>query len=898
LETILYNIVIFPLVQILNLCYLFFFRVFNSHGISIIGVSVTVSILTLPLYFEAEKWQQLERNIQRKLEPKIAKIKAVFRGDERYMVLSTFYRQNHYHPIYSLRSSIGLLLQIPFFIAAFSYLSNLDAIVGTPFLGIANLGAPDGLLGINILPILMTLVNLAAAAIYITDKSSNKEKIQFGSMALIFLILLYNSPSGLVIYWTFNNVFSLVKNALQKTKYARLLIFGTACFCGVLLAVYVLFFHHGAFYKRLIIAAAGLSIFGFPLYINLFKRASEKLRVIFDNGDAAIAQTRTIVFSLFILFLLMGIVIPSSLVASSVEEFSFIEQHTSPLPFIFNTMGQAFGFFVIWGLSIYFMLSGRKKYFFTVIVTIIALCGILNTFLFPGNYGSMTIEMKFINRDILVHSFISLLVNTVALAAVFGAAVFLLSCRKKQILQSCQIIVLIWLFAAGIYNIVGIRQKFQSVNLQRDMDRDSFTALANTETLYSPVYEFSRNGKNVLVIMLDRAIPGFVPQIFKEKPELIDRFSGFVFYPNSISFGSHTMYGAPALFGGYEYAPAEINARTDETLVSTYNEAFMVLPKIFFENDYKVTITDPPLYEDSIQDVFAPFPEINALNIMDKYTKDWLDRHPDVQPVSIRTLLNNRLIYFSFLKCAPPIFRHYLYDDGRWLAAEQGNTPLKTIESYSMLDVLPEITSFSDTEKNTLTVMVNDLTHEQAFLQAPDYTIPSLSSTNKGNGPFALDDNYHINIAALLLLGKWFSYLEENGVYDNTRIIIASDHGINDFSAFDGNITLPTGECLQYYTALLLFKDFGAKGNVSTDNQFMVNADTPILATKEIIPNPVNPFTGKTLKAQKDNGVTITSSQNFNKPQHKYGYNIGSKEWLYVRDSIFDSKNWKKAAID
>jgi len=156
METILYNILIFPLVQILNLCYLFFFRIFNSHGISIIGVSVMVSILTLPLYFEAEKWHQLERNIHKKLEPKISKIKSAFRGDERYMVLSTFYRQNHYHPIYSLRGSIGLLLQIPFFIAAYFYLSKLDAIVGTPFLGISNLGAPDGMLGINILPILAT----------------------------------------------------------------------------------------------------------------------------------------------------------------------------------------------------------------------------------------------------------------------------------------------------------------------------------------------------------------------------------------------------------------------------------------------------------------------------------------------------------------------------------------------------------------------------------------------------------------------------------------------------------------------------------------------------------------------------------------------------------------------
>jgi hypothetical protein len=483
-----------------------------------------------------------------------------------------------------------------------------------------------------------------------------------------------------------------------------------------------------------------------------------------------------------------------------------------------------------------------------------------------------------------------------------GLTVFLLHCRKKQILQSCHIIVLIGLFAAGIYNIAGIYREFKLVNIQREIDRSSLAALTHSELRdtsgYTPIYEFSRTGKNVLIIMLDRAIPGFVPQILIEKPELHNQLSGFVFYPNTISFGSHTMYGAPALFGGYEYAPAEINARTDETLTSKYNEAFLVLPKIFLENEYRATVTDPPLYEESIQNVFAPFPEIKTAKIMREYTKDWLDRHPDVQMVSIRNLLNNRLLYFSFLKCAPLIFRHYIYDHGRWLAAQHGNTPFKTIESYSMLDMLPEITSFSDTEYNTLTMMANDLPHEPAFLQAPDYTIPSVSSTNKGNGPFALDHYYHINIAALSLLGKWFAYLKENDVYDNTRIIIVSDHGINVFSAFDGNILLPTGECLQFYTALLLFKDFGAVGSISIDNQFMVNADTPILAAKDIVSNPVNPFTGKTLEAKKENGVTITSSQNFGKPQNKYSYNIGSKEWLYVRDSIFDPKNWKKVTID
>jgi YidC/Oxa1 family membrane protein insertase len=897
---ILYNIIIYPLVQILDLAYLFFFRIFDNHGISIIGVSLSISVLTLPLYFEAEKWQKLERSVHDKLADKIAKIKSVFHGDEQYMVLSAYYRQNRYHPIYSLRGSIGLLLQIPFFIAAYHYLSNLDTLPGTSFLGIPNLGEPDSLLGnINILPLLMTFFNLASSAIYISSlkKSSSqgtlREKIQFLGMALIFLLLLYNSPSGLVLYWTFNNVFSLFKNILQKTKYSRFIIYTAVCLFSLLAAVYVLFFHHGVFFKRLIIAGIGLLFITFPLYYKYLKETLFIIINITKKHLTAVAEFRTILFSSLILFFLIGIIIPSLLINSSVAEFSFIEQYSSPLSFILITACQAFGFFIFWVFCVYFILSKEKRYFLTLFITIISFFSLLNTFLFTVDFGTITIDLQF-SRFSLITSKILSVINILALLVSCALIVFLLFCRHCQIIQSCQIILLIAFFASGLYYPITINNKFNNFIYQQNMDQASLIS-ANS---HNSIYEFSKTGKNVLIIMMDRAMPGFVTQVFYEKPELNECFSGFVFYPNTISFATYTFYGAPPIFGGYDYAPAEINTRSDEILLSKRNESFLVLPVIFMENNYNVTITDPPLENDNIQNFFASYPEIKAVKIMTNYTDDWLLKHPDVQLSSIASLLKNRLIYFSFLRCAPVIIRHFIYDHGKWLAAQIGNTPLKTIQYYSMMDYLPEITSFPETENNTLTILFNDLPHEPAFLQAPEYTIPPVSSTNKGNGPFAMDYYFHINAASLSLLGKWFIYLKENNVYDNTRIIIVSDHGANAFSNYNGNIILPTGECLQNYAALLLFKDFNAKGNLVVDDQFMVNADTSILATDGIINNPVNPFNGKPLLAKKDNGVTITSSNNTGKPPVRNRYFIKNNEWLHVHTNIFEPKNWKKTNIE
>ena len=219
---VLYTVFIFPIEQIIGLSYTFAFRIFNNPAISVLGVSLAVSILTLPLYFMAEKHQGAERDMQKQMKPEVGNIRAVFFGNERFMRLATYYRENGYHPLYSLRSSISLVIQVPFFIAAYHFLSNLEMINGVPFGPIRDLAKPDSLLqinnfSINILPIAMTLINCAAAIIY-SKGFSTKDKVQLYGMAALFLILLYNSPAGLVLYWTGNNFFSLVKNIVQKTK--------------------------------------------------------------------------------------------------------------------------------------------------------------------------------------------------------------------------------------------------------------------------------------------------------------------------------------------------------------------------------------------------------------------------------------------------------------------------------------------------------------------------------------------------------------------------------------------------------------------------------------------------------------------------------------------------------
>ena len=103
MANLLYNIFIFPIEQIISLFFVIVYRIFENnsvlaYGLSIMGVSLVFSLITLPLYFLAEKLQHAERDIQAKMKPDIDTIKSVFFGNERFLRLSVYYRHNGYHP--------------------------------------------------------------------------------------------------------------------------------------------------------------------------------------------------------------------------------------------------------------------------------------------------------------------------------------------------------------------------------------------------------------------------------------------------------------------------------------------------------------------------------------------------------------------------------------------------------------------------------------------------------------------------------------------------------------------------------------------------------------------------------------------------------------------------------
>ena len=845
----LYNIIIYPIEILLEVVYSVLYEYRHNAGMSIIGVSIVINLLLLPLYNRADSISKEERLIQQSMSRWVSHIKKTFKGDERFMMLQTYYKKNGYKPIYSLRSSISLLLQIPFFIAAYHFLSSLSTLNGTSFLWLKDLGQPDQLIVIpsvylnlstgmiplkpiviNILPILMTIINIMSCIVY-TKNSTRREKIQLYTMAAIFLVLLYDSPSGLVIYWTANNVFSLLKNAVYALKTDR------------------------------------------NDSKDLDKRtdqesASEKKWGITYWGGA------------LLLTVLTGAVIPSSVIVSSPAEFVTTVAYRDPLQYVWSSLCISGGLFLLWGSLFYYLSSDKLKCVWRVTLWVMSVVSLTDFLVFGKNLVNLSSDLKYDTEP--VYSVKMCTLNTVAVVLLVVLCVLFYKWLRSRIIPVAYILFTVSLVALFTVNAVRTEHEMSDMSyLKQKPPYDGFT--------------LSKTGRNVIVIMLDRAIGPYLPFAFAERPELVDKFSGFTYYPNAVSHGYGTKVGSAALFGGYEYSLPEVNKRKDELCVDKHNQALLLMPIIFSENGYRTTVYDAPFANykwEGDMSIYDPYPDIRGYRLKEQFV--------ETESFEADEELRRRQFFmYSVYKTMPIIFNNKLYNEGWYLYPDTFDEPnLQFNDCYAILHHLRSLTKITDSDENTFMMMDNDITHSPCELQLPDYT-PSVHLDNEGletgyrtdmmGNTLVMDSQYHYHtyMAALLAIGEWLDYLREEGVYDNTRIIIAADHG-QPLEQFE-NLVLEDGMDAEQLSILLMCKDFDSdEYNVSFE--LMTNADCPTLAMEGLINNPKNPFSGNpvTDKEKYENGVFICP-----RPEDgEYTFDTEGQSWYTVHDSIYDRSNW------
>ena len=183
-------------------------------GGRILFFSLILNLLLMPLYAQMERRSRSTRELKQRVDLDVERMQRYYKGRERYFYIRAVHRQHGYHPLSYLAGSADLLVQMVVFFTVYQYLAHLPTLVGASFGPFADLSKPDGLAaGINVLPFFMTLINLINVFSFVEDRA---RRMQALFLAALFLVLLYNSPAGLVLYWTGNNLFSLARNALRQ----------------------------------------------------------------------------------------------------------------------------------------------------------------------------------------------------------------------------------------------------------------------------------------------------------------------------------------------------------------------------------------------------------------------------------------------------------------------------------------------------------------------------------------------------------------------------------------------------------------------------------------------------------------------------------------------------------
>ncbi len=901
---ILETLLISPLKLVFEFIFSIAYESIGHPGWAIFALSLAMNILVLPLYRQADAMQEKARQVEEKLHDGVAHIKKTFSGDERMMILQAYYRENHYSPLSALNGSVSLLLEIPFFIAAYQFLSHLALLEGVSFGPIQDLSAPDGLIVIgsvhlNLLPILMTLVNMVSSAIYLKGFPT-KTKVQLYAMAVFFLVFLYSSPSGLLVYWTLNNVFSLVKNIFYKLKNPRKVL---ACLCAAL-GLGLMVFAVG-FYQTENVRSRGMLIpVGMVLWLPLLWPVLQK-RFPAKLVEAQPERKRFLLGCVF-LTVLIGVLIPSAYIAASPQEYIDINHFHAPILYMLSSCLTAAGFFLVW-LSVFYWLAGDKgKAVLDKLIFCVCTLASINFVFFGRGMGVISSTLQYE----VYQGFGGLEQNLNLLVMVVGFVVlYWLAGKQKKLAQFGLLTVGAAMVVMSAMNVIGIQKSTDSVK--------NYTSAMTEET---PYFQLSKQGKNVVVLMFDRALGIDVPYIFQEKPELKEQFAGFTYYSNTISHGGATNFGVPAMMGGYEYTPVEMNRRDTEPMVDKHDEALKVMPRLFSDSGYDVTVCDAP---------YAGYQWIPDLSIYDEIpgVKTWLTegKFNEVDSTEIEIENNNRNFFcFSLMKCMPVIVQPTLYEGGRYhnLGRKAGSTdqivenPSKAegndtafLNGYHVALHLPEITRVTEEKEDTFLFLCNNMTHEPALLQEPDY-VPTEWVDNTAydeahedrfyvNGRQLIVEegeqmsHYHTNMAMFLLVGQWLDYLRENDVYDNTRIILVSDHGKNVWQMAELFAENNGGtEDLGRYCPLLMVKDFGSQ-EFTTSDTFMTTADVPVLASEGLIENPVNPYTGKklTMEEKTAHPQFITLSHDWSVDENG-GTTFLPSTWASVMDNLWDLSNW------
>lgn len=206
-----------PIRDFMMWCLLGINKLLGNLGWSLVIFSLLTKIMFLPL---TKRSTESMKKMQ-ELNPVIQELREKYKDkpDVLNKKIMEVYKKNKVNP---MGGCLPLLLQMPFFFALYSALINSVDLWQAPFiLWIKDLSLPDTVFtisgfNINILPIVMTATTYLQQKMSTGEASQQQKMLLF--MPLIFIVIFWNMPSGLVLYWIMQNVLQIAHQMIVNRK--------------------------------------------------------------------------------------------------------------------------------------------------------------------------------------------------------------------------------------------------------------------------------------------------------------------------------------------------------------------------------------------------------------------------------------------------------------------------------------------------------------------------------------------------------------------------------------------------------------------------------------------------------------------------------------------------------
>lgn len=216
----------------------FFYSLIPNYGVAIILVTILIKALFFPL----TKKGSISTARMQELQPKIQELQAKYKSNPQKLnqEMAEFYKRENYNP---MSGCLPMLIQFPLFIAMYNLFNNHFDLRGASFIPgwIPDLSLPESIINFGTfkLPLLgwsdlraLPIIYLVSQLLYgkFTQTSqpgqnAGQMKLMMYGMPIMFFFVLYDVPSGLLLYWIVSNVLTIVQqmvinDMLKKHKLA------------------------------------------------------------------------------------------------------------------------------------------------------------------------------------------------------------------------------------------------------------------------------------------------------------------------------------------------------------------------------------------------------------------------------------------------------------------------------------------------------------------------------------------------------------------------------------------------------------------------------------------------------------------------------------------------------